>query len=740
MTRAAVEAGEESKTGAVRKAGDRRGPALWWQLLRIGWSAGRATEGARLRFVALLLAAAAFTMVALATMGAVAVYDGRDAREQTRGPVLAEKGDRPALLWRGSTDAISTTPHDVLYVEPLEVAGGPPPGLPRWPAPGEVFLSPELARVGAAEGIRTRYGRFAGLIDKNGLVSPTERLAYIRPQRPPEKGEKWYAGTGFGSGAPSGETLRGRPLHMVLLAMGALLWLPAGTLVVIAVRIGSRPRDRRNTLLQTLGAGRRHRAMVDIGEAALPVLLGTATAGLIMSVFLLADIRLPLTRYAPAADYLRAAWPSLAATAAASFAVVLAFVVALHPAAKSGGGTSPRSAGERVPRWRLAAFGAAVALVATSQYAGGKTGLFMFIAGTMGIWVFVPSVAAVLSRWLGGRIARLGRRGCPGALIGGRWAHAHPGVLIRLVTATVIGLGLIMQLQLWSSRLGDMASAAAATQHRIGNSVLTVDGGVFTRDRLAEFTRRLPAGSHVLQIRNTEDPEQGLIREFTAPCRVWQTLRIPCPTSRTAWSGDGADARSDEIATWFGPAFRGASATSKRKPADSLIVVSDRIDAAHKNEVRQAAYAVWNGPRVWALGDDWLLGADGYSVIGRWLTLFGSTGFALLMLAVGIGIAAEFLRFGTALAPLAVLTGRPQIFLATALWNLTLPMMIAVLMAAAFTAWDGLLFISTVHDGHLSVPLLTAMTSGALIAAVLIGIVGGLTARQAALRWLPTAD
>jgi hypothetical protein len=52
------------------------------------------------------------------------------------------------------------------------------------------MLSPELVRDGQDEGSKNRYGRFAGTIAKSGLVSPSERLAYVRvaPNQPVKEG------------------------------------------------------------------------------------------------------------------------------------------------------------------------------------------------------------------------------------------------------------------------------------------------------------------------------------------------------------------------------------------------------------------------------------------------------------------------------------------------------------------------------------------------------------------------
>ncbi|WP_157963979.1 hypothetical protein [Actinocorallia populi] len=56
-------------------------------------------------------------------------------------------------------------------------AASPPPGLRKWPADGEVFVSPALQS--AVPGIAKRYGNPAGMIDPHGLAHPGEWLVYV---------------------------------------------------------------------------------------------------------------------------------------------------------------------------------------------------------------------------------------------------------------------------------------------------------------------------------------------------------------------------------------------------------------------------------------------------------------------------------------------------------------------------------------------------------------------------------
>ena len=117
-----------------------------------------------------------------------------------------------------------------------------------------------------------------------------------------------------------GEALNGRTLSDVLRPLGALTGVPALALLVLAARVGSRTRDRRGGLLQALGGTWRHRALVNLGEAVLPLAAGTALAALVLLPALVTDVRLPPTGYLLDSGDLRTAWPRFALALLLSFA------------------------------------------------------------------------------------------------------------------------------------------------------------------------------------------------------------------------------------------------------------------------------------------------------------------------------------------------------------------------------------------------------------------------------------
>ncbi|CAL9443428.1 permease [Streptomyces sp. enrichment culture] len=730
-------------TGSPQRTGpdvphEPRGGRLWWQLVRVGFAAGRGAPGDRLRFWALFAAATAVALVALGVTASVATYDGRAARDQARGPVLSDHRHAVAL-WREAFDAVGEVQHSVIYIEPLKPGIQPPPGLARWPAPGEAMLSPELARAGEPDRITSRYGRYAGTIGKAGLVSPSERLAYVRPPLPPRGREKeqWFEVSGFGQSFPMGETLNSRPLGQLLLTLGALTGVPALALLVVAARVGSRTRDRRSGLLQALGGTWRHRALVNIGEAAVPAAAGTALAVLPLLPALLADIRIPPTGYLLNSADLRAAWPAMVGALAVSFAITLAGVVVLHRVDRAGRATRPRPLSSRVPRWRLFGCAAGIALIMVSQYLSGTPGLVAFAGGTVVMWALLPSVAAVASRRLGRGIAARGlRTGHPGQLIGGRWTVEHPGVVVRLAIAMVIGLGLVCQIQVWNSRLGEKAAAARASEARVGDGVVSVRSRDIGPADIKDLSRTLPAGSHVLTLdANPAQPEPLL----EGSCGTLRTLGLEC--SVTPRPAAGSDARVAELRTWFGQGLRVRTSPAEprldRLYGEVIVVAESRGQMAR---VEQAAYALVPAVNVETLGETWLVGAATKARLNNWVLLFGSLGLALLLLTGTVSAAAEFIRVRHVLAPLSVLTGSHSVYKSVTLWHLTVPLLISTVIGGVVTAWHSVFFIAMVQEGSFSWRILASALGGCALLAVAVGILGGRTASRAARRWRPTAD
>ncbi|MGI5198489.1 permease [Streptomyces sp. CA-288835] len=709
-------------------------------LIRIGLAAGRSTPGDRLRWWGLFGAALAVAFVTLATVATVATYDGRESRADARGAVFTSS-KHAALLYREGADSVGRRPVSVVFVHPLTPKAPVPAGVNRWPEPGEVLLSPELLRTGDAEGIRTRYGSFAGTITADGLASPSERLAYVRVTDAPPKGDRrWLPVAAFGGGGgATGEMADQAPVTSPLTAMWALTGLPALALVVISARVGSRARDRRSSLLQALGGTWRHRMIVNIGEAAFPAALGTIVAFVPYAVASVRDIRLAPTGYLLDHRDVSAAWPTAIGAGVVALLAVLGIVVAAHRVHRDGRSTRPTSFTSRVPAWRLLACGVGVALVLASQYVPRKAQLIVFTSGTVVMWAFLSSVVALGTRHLGAWLADNGRRqGHAGRMIGGRWTHAHPGVIVRLALAMVIGIGIVAQMQVWTSRLGEHSQAAVATHERIKDTVIELTTGGMTAAQSDRFRSSLPPGS-LLLTRTMHDP--GPPKEpwvsIEGPCQDLRALHIAC-TGDTKTKA-ASSAQVDELRRWYGDIkFAQASQiTVKADGSQSLLVVTPT--PGQLAAVKQAAYTLPNpSVQVDELGGTWL--GSSRIRLPNWIQLFGVTGLMFLLVAGAVSAAAEFVRIRHALAPLSVLTGHRRVFRSVSSWHLTVPLLISTVVAGAVTAWHSVFFIALVQEGSVSWTVLAAGVTTCAVVSLTVGFLGARAAAREADQWRPAAD
>ncbi|MFF7036762.1 permease [Streptomyces griseus] len=721
----------------------REGARTAGKLFRIGLAAGRSTPGDRLRWWGLFCAAAAVAFVTLATAATFATYHGRETRADDRGPVITF-GKNAKLLYREGIDSVGSRPVSVVFLHPLTPEAPLPAGVARWPGPGEVVLSPELVRTGGGEGILNRYGRSAGTVTNDGLVTPSERIAYVRvAETPPKDDPRWMGVSAFGSGGGATGEMADQPsVTSPVLALWALTGLPALALAVVAARVGSRTRDRRSSLLQALGGTWRHRMIVNVGEAAIPSALGTLVSFVPFAVASVWDIRLAPTGYILDHRDVWAAWPTAMASGAVSLLIVLGIVVGTHRMGRDGRSTRPASFTSRVPAWRLVACGVGVGLVLTSQYVPRKAQLVVFTFGTVVMWAFLSSVVALLTRHLGSWLAADGkRRGHAGRLIGGRWTHAHPGVIVRLALAMVIGIGIVAQMQVWTSRLGVHSQAAAATHQRIKDTVIEVTAGGMSASETDRFRSQLPAGSILLN-RTFHDPgaSQDPWTTIGGSCRDLRRLQVACDGDTKAETKSGApSAEVEEMGRWYGDVRFAEVPRISVKPdgTQSLVVVTPT--SGQLAAVKQTAFTLPNPSlQVETLGGNWL--GFSRSHLANWIQLFGVTGILFILVAGSMSAAAEFVRVRHALAPLTILTGHRRVFRSVASWHLTVPLLISTVVTGAVTAWHSVFFIALVQEGSVSWAVLGYGITVCAAVSLAVGFLGARAAAREANQWRPAAD
>lgn len=727
------------------------GRGLNRQLLRVGRAAGRGTRSGGLRFLALVLASAVTALAALSVVVVLADYDGRAMRDRDRSPRLASRhpAERVTALWGQGFDTVGGVQHAVVAVTPLLAGAAPPSGLSRWPAPGEVMLSPALARDGAGEDIAGRYGRLAGSIGFEGLVSRDERLAYVRPAGGEGHGEKI---TGFGDRAPLpfGESIMIQSLPAILMAVLGLLVLPAGALLVVAARTGSAARDRRAALLRALGAGGLSRAVVDVGEALAPIVLGLLPAAAGVALALSTDLRLPVTGYTLSAEFLSRWAPAVAGVLPGAAVIVLGAVVLLHrlPRREERAGLRPP---ETVAVWRLWLLGASALTVLTGTFTVGvpaiaEYSIVLYALGAAGVLASLPTLVARAAVPLGGLTARLGlARGWASALVAGRWTAAHPGVVIRLATALVVGLGVVTQLGVWAGQATDEAVRGERTSQRIGAAVQMVGVADPGGRRVARFAALLPPSHRLLAMERDGETD---VPTFRGPCPLLTDLGMACAKTPSRVAVDGlTDPRAQEIVRWT-RGFTGEVRSQEADPAharrerETLLVVGEVADGTPAWGLKRRVHAAF-GPSatVRVLGSSGLVVAQTARRMADWVTFLGLAGLSVVIVTGLLSAAAEFLRFGPALARLAVHTERGSLFFGVSLWSVVPPMLLGGAVATLGAWWLGGVLNVLLHGrGRLPWTFIEGALVVTAILALAVGALGALAAMRLARPRVPSAE
>ncbi|MDG9716374.1 ABC transporter permease [Streptomyces sp. DH24] len=178
-------------------------------------------------------------------------------------------------------------------LEPEGTRAPLPPGVTRFPAVGEMVVSPALERLLASDDgrlLRERLPeRIVGTIAENGLVGSAE-LAFYRGadgMTPHLHDGRVTRVEQFGDPDPASEPMDPVLLLLVLVVFVVLL-MPVAVFIAAAVRFGGERRDRRLAALRLVGSDSRMTRRIAAGEA-----LAGATLGLVFgAVFFLAGRQL----------------------------------------------------------------------------------------------------------------------------------------------------------------------------------------------------------------------------------------------------------------------------------------------------------------------------------------------------------------------------------------------------------------------------------------------------------------
>ncbi|MFJ3661821.1 ABC transporter permease [Streptomyces sp. NPDC090119] len=262
----------------------------------LGMGARFAVTGGREGWVRTALTAVGVGMgvaLLLLTTALPGVVSARHAVENARTdymftPHPLPRGDDTLLL--AATDTWwRAKPVRGRLLEPEGPKAPTPPGVGRFPAEGEMLVSPELGRLlasGDAKLLRERLPyRITGTIGAKGLLGPRELVYYagtegLKPGTPGARVERLRS---FGDPHPEPEHTD-PVLLMITLVSFVVLLMPVAVFIAAAVRFGGERRDRRLAALRLVGADSRTTRRIAAGEALTGSLIGLAVgAGLFLA-------------------------------------------------------------------------------------------------------------------------------------------------------------------------------------------------------------------------------------------------------------------------------------------------------------------------------------------------------------------------------------------------------------------------------------------------------------------------
>lgn len=251
--------------------------------MRMGVGGGRA-GWARLALIASGVGVGVAVLLLVASLPTV--VDGRTARADARA-VVAAQGEGPAAGTLTDVVRSGFRQHGIegLLLQ-VDGPGAPlPPGVDRPLAPGEVVVSPALARLMDGPGgevLRDRWGdAVVGTIGAEGLLGPHELRFYAGTDRLTEGTATRAAAFGRAAAAPVDTD----PAMLLLGLVGLVVVLvPVAGFLGTAVRYGGEARDRRLAALRLVGADQATTRRVAAGETLVGAALGLAVGTVLFLV------------------------------------------------------------------------------------------------------------------------------------------------------------------------------------------------------------------------------------------------------------------------------------------------------------------------------------------------------------------------------------------------------------------------------------------------------------------------
>ncbi|NRQ35038.1 ABC transporter permease [Nonomuraea sp. NN258] len=283
---------------------------LTWRLLKGGGRKGLLGTWLTLGAVAVS------TALLLFAIGANFAFQARSDRGAWRAPVPAGQSEAVAVE-ATRYDFVRDQAITVVHLAALKPSAPAPPGMDRFPKPGEVWLSPALADLVKelpADELAARYPKPAGLLGDDALVYPSELVAVVghepdAPAMTTGAGEDRVVGASPVkvadlTGRESDEAEAYRALTLIA---SVLMVVPLLVFGGAAARLTVARRDQRLAALRLIGATPGQVVGMTVAEAVIVAFAGTLAGTALYALALPLVSRIEIQG---GAWYLADLWPS----------------------------------------------------------------------------------------------------------------------------------------------------------------------------------------------------------------------------------------------------------------------------------------------------------------------------------------------------------------------------------------------------------------------------------------------
>ncbi|MYS94173.1 MULTISPECIES: ABC transporter permease [Streptomyces] len=356
-----------------------------------------------------------------------------------------------------------------------------PPGVPAFPAAGEMVVSPALKELLDSDDgtlLRERLDyRIAGTIGEQGLVGSRELSYYAGGEGLAERLEGSASGARidrFGSDGPGSSDPWDPVLLLLVLVVFVVLLMPVAVFIAAAVRFGGERRDRRLAALRLVGSDSRMTRRIAAGEALAGSVLGLVlgTGFFLLGRQLAASVEVFRVSVFP--SYLNPS-PLLAVLVAVAVpaAAVLVTILALRGVViEPLGVVRTAKPARRRLWWRLLLPLGGLAMLFPMIGQGDDGGNFNQYLVVGGVMLLLIGVTALLPWVVETVVARLGSGGIAWQLAVRR-LQLSSGVAARMVNGIAVAVAGAIALQMLFA--GVEGNYTRASQYDVSRAQMSVD-------------------------------------------------------------------------------------------------------------------------------------------------------------------------------------------------------------------------------------------------------------------------